>query len=631
MEKITINRSNAKKSEKVLHIEDMVEKNNELVIKLEGKECYSINEGQVLHFKRDIYGKDGIVRTLTNSVTVKSEDADHYIHTTLPSVNSFSLLPISERFEKIVSGSTTYYLLKFNEYHNIFQQDLAINRKQELYFYDGRNQMVGCYSGISVMNLETYEKAKMEDSIVSEEILDSCGKCSGGYKKRQYAFLPEHFDEKSIIIKGYNEIESKYATHVETKFNPFYYYSTVSGETDMYGNPVKHCTLYEDNWWKILSRGHSACQEFFNNGDSSTRLVMDTSFFNVNLGLAIDADDSTLGNEDYFSEQFVETIEDRFIPRFIDMERVKYIPVRADFSTENFFEHPEYDIVTSITICTHFRERVTVGPGNGNTTLTKGNLYQDGWDIGKDMEPASYWNGYNGTKNGTFNENEFAIFMSSCGRTSDLIGYMNFNDNDLVYRKKKVSQSFFRLSFYTSTDPIEQKLLYYSTVFLDATELSGHAIKIKGLVEEKKENGTLDCINPITSGNENTEIVFYDDGEDRVDMTLNITNEYDRTRCSEGFNIYLFSDDAVEGNTVRTIYMKVEFNHAGNGKTIPMIKWPSGNGGYRSLTIDNFIENLYIPIDIMKIDGKYVYMIRGAEYNNGNARLVLFEPKIFKE
>jgi len=161
--------------------------------------------------------------------------------------------------------------------------------------------------------------------------------------------------------------------------------------------------------------------------------------------------------------------------------------------------------------------------------------------------------------------------------------------------------------------------------------LSGHAIKIKGLVEEKKENGTLDCINPITSGNENTEIVFYDDGEDRVDMTLNITNEYDRTRCSEGFNIYLFSDDAVEGNTVRTIYMKVEFNHAGNGKTIPMIKWPSGNGGYRSLTIDNFIENLYIPIDIMKIDGKYVYMIRGAEYNNGNARLVLFEPKIFKE
>ena len=631
MEKITINRKGLKKSDRILHIEDMVEKNGELVIKLADNECYFVNAGQVLTFKRDICGPDGIKRTLTSNVTVKNEDEDHYIHTTLPPVNTVPLMPIDERMEKFVSGHTTYYILKCKGYHNVFQQDLMVREKQILYFKDGTNAVVGEFSGVSVLNELTYASADGNDSIVNEEVLDSCGKCTDGYVKKQYAFMPDYFSETSVIIKGFNEITTKYATYIETKFNPFYYYTTKKGDDDAYGNPVKHCTLYVDNWWNIFKRTHGGCKEYFNYGDSDARLVMDASFINVNIGLAIDADDSTLGNEDYFTEQFAETIEESLIPKVVDMERLKYFPIHAEKTMDSFWEHPEYDIVTSITICNHFRERETVGPDNNNTSLTKGNLYADGWYINEDMESRSYWNGYTGTKNGTFNENEFMAFIQAKGRESDLIGFMNFTDADLVYRKKKVSQSFFRFSFYTSKDPIEQKLLYYSTVFLDATELNGKAINVKCLIEEKKENGTLDCIDPITSGNENTEIVFYDDGENKVNMDLTITNEYDRTRSAEGFNIYLFADDAIDGNSARTIYMKVEFNHAGNGKTMPMIMWPKSGGVYTSLTVDNFIESLYIPIEIMKVDGKYVYMIPGAEYNNGNLRLMLFEPKIFKE
>ena len=118
----------------------------------------------------------------------------------------------------------------------------------------------------------------------------------------------------------------------------------------------------------------------------------------------------------------------------------------------------------------------------------------------------------------------------------------------------------------------------------------------------------------------------------RVDTKVVLTNEYDRTKSSEGFNIYLFSDDKNLNleNSEKTIYMKVEFNHAGNGKTIPLIMWPKDkNGVYTALTVDNFIENLYIPIKLTYIDGKYVYYIPGAKNNdNGNIDLILFEPKL---
>jgi hypothetical protein len=98
---------------------------------------------------------------------------------------------------------------------------------------------------------------------------------------------------------------------------------------------------------------------------------------------------------------------------------------------------------------------------------------------------------------------------------------------------------------------------------------------------------------------------------------------------SEGFNLYLFADDAEGGNASRTIYMKVEFNHAGNGKTIPMIMWPRNKfGRYEKLTASNFLKNLYIHVNIRYIDNKYVYSIPGAENEGNDIRLILWEPKL---
>jgi hypothetical protein len=56
--------------------------------------------------------------------------------------------------------------------------------------------------------------------------------------------------------------------------------------------------------------------------------------------------------------------------------------------------------------------------------------------------------------------------------------------------------------------------------------------------------------------------------------------------------------------------------------------WPKNGSTYKALTVDNFIDSLYIPVKIRRIDGKFVYYIPGAENENNNINLVLFEPKL---
>lgn len=287
------------------------------------------------------------------------------------------------------------------------------------------------------------------------------------------------------------------------------------------------------------------------------------------------------------------------------------------------------NIATGITISMHFRKRVKKEDSNiVNTNITSGNVYADGWFIDEDNNQITWWNGMNYSQS-AFSATTFNEFINNSGTTSDLIGYLNFTDDDIFYRKKKVSQSFLRFSFYNSPDPIEQKLLFYSTSFLDSTTLYGKYLKQmmymndNDLFNEKKNKDI----------NLNAAVVFCSANTDsRVDTKIVLTNEYDTTKSSEGFNIYLFSEDRNLNleNGEKTIYMKVEFNHAGNGKTIPMIMWPKDkNGNYIPLKTYNYLENLYIPIKLAYIDGKYVYYIPSAKNNDdGNIDLILWEPKL---
>lgn len=301
------------------------------------------------------------------------------------------------------------------------------------------------------------------------------------------------------------------------------------------------------------------------------------------------------------------------------------------YLTNNVYDEDDLSI-TGLTFYLHFLKRKEIGINERhlNTIYTSGNVYHDSWHIDPDNRETTWWNGFDYALP-EFNNTAFTNFDGSSGKTSDLIGYLNFTDSDIFNQKKKVSQSFLRLSFYSSKDPIEQKLLYYSTIFLDSGELYGKYVKQLAYLHKEKifERTMIDV-------NENAMVVLHygdyvtkTEGK-RVDTEIRVTNEYDRSKSSEGFNIYLFSEDKSfeTENCEKTIYMKVEFNHAGNGKTIPLIMWPKVGNKYVPLTTENYIENLYIEVKISYVNGRYVYYIPRAEEDNYNLNLVLYEPKL---
>lgn len=192
--------------------------------------------------------------------------------------------------------------------------------------------------------------------------------------------------------------------------------------------------------------------------------------------------------------------------------------------------------------------------------------------------------------------------------SSDLVGLLNFKYDDVFYQKSKLAKSFARLSLYDSVNPQTQSLMDMSTVFVDEHLLykklidnSRKNINIFGFVKEPKFVYTTTNQRDISSGDvvykisvsseylginsgdtqqviddykEHWKGVIFDNNK-RLDSRLVIKNKYQTDTSSEGFYHYIFKEYS-EDLHPKPIYMKVEFNHAGIGKTIPMcipMKW----------------------------------------------------------
>lgn len=360
----------------------------------------------------------------------------------------------------------------------------------------------------------------------------------------------------------------------------------------------------------------------------TTALYHDSAFFNVPFGLVSDDESRNLYEDVLTNDIYVNEVVDSLSDEPIDMEKIKYTPAYYDKTTGMFYD------ITGLTFNFHFRNRyLKWRPENGLSAeeVKRFIIYEDGWYTDEDLDG---WN------NGFTKDNIYDNDTEDKLNESDSVAYLDFTDNDIENQKKKVSKSFMRCSYYTDKDPIDQSLLYYSTAFLDSGTLFGRYVKKKRLAYEKGEewNERIDKKHIVRQSGETEEY--------RVSSQITIHDEYDLTKSSEGFNLYLFAADTPEINNRKPIYMKVEFNHAGYGRTIPFISWPKDNEGKpKKITIENYLkEVLYIPVNIMhyvkdnemgKID-KYIYFFEGAseDLNNGivlkndNLTFNLFEPKL---
>ena len=294
------------------------------------------------------------------------------------------------------------------------------------------------------------------------------------------------------------------------------------------------------------------------------------------------------------------------INRITDMEKDVYHPVQWD-NEKNKKKNDIYQIIFNL----HFREH----------------RYDD-WNAA----PDSYWNGVifdanenkcrlmNNSNQEELGYNYFSYNKDDWDRSnqSDLLCYLNFTNEDIRYQKSKLKKSFLRLLFFDSMNPADQNLLAYSTVFIDSGALFSKyvrhfegegfsALNYNGdivLPTSLDLNGIRINREPMINGETYEE--FKDKLEDvRLSSQFVIKDKYNSTTSSEGFYLYLWRDND-NGIIPSDLYMKVEFNHAGYGRTIPfMMPYKDKDGDNIKGEVKTFQE-IVDDWQPTKEEGKYI-------------------------
>lgn len=291
----------------------------------------------------------------------------------------------------------------------------------------------------------------------------------------------------------------------------------------------------------------------FKNADT---LTITSSSGAYNLAVHLDNEyDTNADQYNLVNDGFIDKEMEGVIPRIVDMEKDIYTPIIK--SIESDINEIEFNL--------HFREREGTD-----------------WTVKDD----GYWNGYpNGVKN------DLIVTFKTPEHQSDLLGFLDFNNNDVKYQKSKLKRSFIRLSFYDSNNIASQNLLYYSTIFMDGGKQFGKYVKY--LDDEYKvplydEEGNIEPDPKIKTGitvdgepykyfkSDGTEVEISSKDDNfkenrRLSSRLTVKNRYNSDASSEGFYLYLFKEDDPNLRP-RDLYMRVEFNHAGLGRTIPFMR-----------------------------------------------------------
>jgi hypothetical protein len=279
-----------------------------------------------------------------------------------------------------------------------------------------------------------------------------------------------------------------------------------------------------------------------------------------------------------------------------------------------------------------------------------------------------------------------------------LVGLLNFTNDDVFFQKSKIAKSFLRLSYYDSTNPQTQSLLATSTVFMDEHKL------FKTFIDNSRKNvGDYGLITGVTYTvgsdgrynmediargstirkisvsseylgerkdnrdkylkNNNPYSVFNGviiDDDHRVGSEFIINNKIETDTSSEGYYLYIFRDYS-ENLHPKPIYMKVEFNHAGIGHTIPFLipmEWETPEEGSengkrvprRALTLvqndrelltqgirlEDVYMQAYIPLyavyDFKNKEYAYVFDSRYATQDRNNVLILnMFELKVMND
>ena len=277
-----------------------------------------------------------------------------------------------------------------------------------------------------------------------------------------------------------------------------------------------------------------------------------------------------LYQDDAIRENFTDVEVKKSINKIVEMEKDVYHPVIWNSSSDKAKSE-----VYKIRFNLHFR-------------MHRG----DDWLADAD----TYWNGINSENPDNLRFINGYFTTDKVGKEeyqSDLLTYLNFTDKDVRYQKNKLKKSFLRVMFFDSMNPTNQNMLAYYTIFMDSgSYFSKYARYIE--TEGYRIIGKSGTFTGIKVDREPTKTSKRKDIDSNTDMDdvesvrlssqFVVEDKYMSDASSEGFYLYLWKDN-FPGTVPQEIYMKVEFNHAGYGRTIPFMmpfwdnkKWPSKKG-----------------------------------------------------
>jgi hypothetical protein len=351
---------------------------------------------------------------------------------------------------------------------------------------------------------------------------------------------------------------------------------------------------------------------YIKDGVFNTNIVITEDIYAIEFGIPLERDSEyRLFDTQKKLDEYMDSVKNAILPEIVDNEKQRFIPIYYN-------EKGKPTQIKEIVFNLHFRDRK-------NLDLNDGSL-RDGWKTTDEQ----VWNGMT-LQNGYLKYNTKGVDDSY----SDTLDYLGFTEDDVKFSKNKIKKSFIRCTYYSSKDMLMKEALGYATVFMDIGELYNKYIKISGEKLNIFDNERLDK-------------------DLRISSTFKISNNRQNQKSSEGFYLYFYPNEIDDESLQKTIYMKVEFNHAGVGKTVPMMLPRNKNGKVLSsqeksfplnFTPEVFDENgnsgidfdfesyqnaILIPIEIsynMQL-GKFVYRFPFATVKDGRVELNLFEPRV---
>ena len=346
--------------------------------------------------------------------------------------------------------------------------------------------------------------------------------------------------------------------------------------------------------------------------------------------------------EDIISHEYSDAIKGNSLTNIVDMEKDIYYPIRYNVKYDEGGIHESYEPIRCVRFNLHFRTR------DLETWKVMEDYVEDGND--KTNWFVTDYGYYKDVLNERFeNPNTYTLHNAS-----DLIGYMNFTASEAKNRAKKIGKSFLRLSFYSTPNPKTQVLLGTSTIFMDDALLCKKVISLQksanagDFIQTQRYVYTASSItymtDHVTADSERGDLIsmidFAKTEDVRLSSRFNVYDKHISDTSSEGFYFYMYREYA-DNMRPKTIYLKVEFNHAGIGKTIPFMlprKFEEnddiGNPLYihkkddleilkQGFTLRDIYKQIYIPINVIfdSKSNKYVYYLPNSLRENGELKV----------